>query len=79
MDQAREHWKEFQPIRYQSLKATGTLDAALKDAAEQTFKELERLQETGFNNHEAWEIVRDTHLFPPEEGSPGFTPTAPWC
>lgn len=62
--QAREHWKEFQPTRYRSLKAACKLDAALKEAAEQTFRELTQLEDTGFNHQEAWQIVRERYLFP---------------
>jgi hypothetical protein len=69
ISQAREHWKEFQPARFRSLEATGMLDAALKEAAEQTFLELGQLEDTGFNHHEAWQIVRERHLFPAEENS----------
>ncbi|RMX06835.1 hypothetical protein D8I35_10105 [Corticibacter populi] len=67
ISQARDHWKEFQPTRYKQLQESGRLGQALKDAAEQTHREMTQLEEAGFANHEAWEMVRELYLFPPEE------------
>ena len=65
--QAREHWKEHQPTRFKELKSAGKLEAALKEAAERTHQEMSSLEAQGYRNHEAWEIVRERYLFPPQE------------
>ena len=65
--QAKEHWKEFQPTRYNELEKAGTLEQALQQAAEQTHLEMSELEESGFQSHEAWEMVRERYLFLPEE------------
>lgn len=84
MNQAKEHWKEFQPTKFKALQAAGTLDEALQSAADQTSKEMGDLRASGFNHQEAWEIVRESYLFPPQEGSnlqrndsPMWSPSAP--
>ncbi|MCF1458247.1 MAG: hypothetical protein LPH21_12035 [Shewanella sp.] len=65
--QAKEHWKEFQPTRYKELEKAGTLEQALQQAAEQSHLEMSELEESGFQNHEAWAMVRERYLFLPEE------------
>ncbi|MES9942079.1 MAG: hypothetical protein ABW104_12120 [Candidatus Thiodiazotropha sp. 6PLUC2] len=67
ISKAKEHWKEFQPTRYQELKESGQLEQALQQAAEQTHLEMSELEEAGYQNHEAWEMVRERYLFLPEE------------
>ncbi|MEW8436616.1 MAG: hypothetical protein AB2689_00520 [Candidatus Thiodiazotropha taylori] len=67
ISKANEHWKEFQPTRYQELKESGQLEQALQQAAEQTHLEMSELEEAGYQNHEAWEMVRERYLFPKEE------------
>ncbi|MCG7932623.1 MAG: hypothetical protein N0E44_21625 [Candidatus Thiodiazotropha lotti] len=67
ISKAKEHWKEFQPTRYQELKESGQLEQALQQAAEQTHLEMSELEEAGYQNHEAWEMVRERYLFPKEE------------
>ena len=66
--QAREHWREFQPSRYRALLGLSKLESALQDAAERTFQGMTGFLDQGFNHQEAWEIVRERYLFPPEEG-----------
>ncbi len=85
VNQAREHWKEFQPKRYAALKRAGKLEAALQDAAERTYRETKDLEDCGVTTQDAWEMVRERYLFPPEEGkkpaqdSPGWSPqSADW-
>ena len=73
VNQAREHWKEFQPKRYRELLKTGKLEAALHDAADRTYREVTELEDQGFDPHDAWEVVRERYLFVPEEGE---SPTA---
>ena len=68
VNQAREHWKEFQPKRYRELVKSGTLEAALQDAAERTYREATELEDQGYDHQDAWEIVRERYLFVPEEG-----------
>ncbi len=69
INQAREHWKEFQPTRFKALKASGKLEETLRDAAELTALEMSELRAMGYYEQEAWEVVRESYLFPPEEGS----------
>lgn len=78
--QARAHWKEFQPSRFKSLVEAGTLEQALREAAQSTSDEMALLRQQGATPTEAWEMVRERHLFPPEESessepmepSPGY-------
>lgn len=67
ISQARQHWKEHQPKRFKALKEAGILEQALRTAAEQTHKEMTALENAGMKEHEAWEMVRETYLFPPPE------------
>lgn len=67
ISQARAHWEEFLPEKFASLQEAGTLQRALKEAAEQTHREMTALEEQGFRNHEAWEMVREKYLFLPAE------------
>lgn len=73
--QARQHWQEHLPKMYARLKADGTLQAKLTEAADATARDLENLMGQGFNYQEAWEQVRETYLFLPEEK--GASPEAP--
>ena len=78
--QARQHWKEFQPAKFKRLQEAGTLDQELKLAAQATADEMATLRKQGATELEAWEMVREQHLFPPEEAdsrepmepSPGY-------
>ena len=64
----RQHWKEHLPARYAALKKAGRLDASLQEAANQTYSEVSRLEEAGFQPDEAWQMARETYLLlPPEE------------
>ena len=65
--QAASHWRWFQPTRYRELVRKKTLEAALQDAAERTHREMSALEEQGFHEREAWEMVRELYLLPPEE------------
>ena len=69
IEMGRKHWKEHLPTRYRELKQAGTLDQALNDAAEQTYREVSALEENGFSPDEAWQMTRETYLLPPAEGS----------
>jgi hypothetical protein len=66
----RAHWKEHLPNRYRELKAAGTLEKALTDAAEQTYREVDQLEQSGFQPDEAWQMVRETYLLLPPENAP---------
>jgi Holliday junction resolvasome RuvABC DNA-binding subunit len=68
--QARQHWKEFQPTRFKELAQSGKLETELRAAAEATSNEMQTLVDQGFSRTEAWELVREVHLFPPEETEP---------
>lgn len=68
--QAELHWKEFQPKRYAELKKAGMLEQALTEAAEQTALEMNQLTDvSGYKPDEAFQMVREQYLFPPEENS----------
>lgn len=67
MNQAKKHWQEFQPTKFKELKQSGNLGQALQDAAERTYQEMNALTDAGFAEHETWEMVRQSYLFPPEE------------
>lgn len=69
VDQARKHMRENRPTLYSDLQASGKLEAHLQDAATRTDQEMSELREMGYNEQEAWEIVRENYLFLPEEGS----------
>lgn len=69
-DQAKAHWKEFQPKRFKALQAAGKLDEALESAANQTYLEVSQLEASGFQPDEAFQMVRESYLFPPEESQP---------
>src|SRR5688500_17047477 len=68
-EQARRHWKEFGPTLYHELLKNGRLDEFLTNAAERTHREMTELQRAGYQHHEAWEVVRESYLFLPEEGA----------
>ncbi|MBE4621320.1 hypothetical protein BOO23_21600 [Vibrio navarrensis] len=72
--QAELHWKQFQPKRYAELKKAGALETALTEAAEQTALEMNQLTESGFQPDEAFQMVREQYLFPPEENSGTLAP-----
>jgi len=82
-EQARAHWKEFRPKLFRALQREGALEAALYDAVERTRREMAELQAMGYQDFEAWEIVRESYLFLPEEGkkpaqdSPLWRPSDP--
>lgn len=59
---ARAHWKEFLPAKYAALKKAGALEAALREAAEQTYQATSALEAAGHQPHEAWAMAREDHL-----------------
>lgn len=67
VEQARAHWKEFQPAKYRQLKQAGKLEPALQQAANQTSLEMGQMQDAGIAHQDAWEQVRERYLFPPDE------------
>jgi hypothetical protein len=73
--QARAHWKEHRPQAFKRMQADGTLQQNLEQAATATSDAMHTLMGQGYQAHEAWEMVREQHLFPPEE--PGASPEAP--
>lgn len=75
VSQAKAHWKEFRPAMYEALRASGTLEQSLQEAATRTHEEMTQLEQSGFREHEAWEIVREKYLFPPEETSEPMEPS----
>lgn len=65
--QARVHLKEHRPQAFARLQAAGTLEQHLRQAAEATSHEMRTLMDQGATWQEAWELVREQHLFPPAE------------
>jgi hypothetical protein len=64
----REHWKEFLPKKFAALKKAGMLEAALKEAAEQTYLATSALEEQGMQPDYAWQMAREKYLLlPPED------------
>jgi hypothetical protein len=60
--------KSFVRRSIEISKKLNRLEQALTDAAERTYGEMTQLQKIGYREHEAWEVVRETYLFMPEEG-----------
>ena len=75
--QAREHWRQFQPTKFRDLLKAGKLNLALQHAVELTHREMSELEQAGYKPQEAWEMVREKYLFPPEE-RPDKEPISPW-
>lgn len=74
---AHNHWQEYLPERYRSLKKAGMLSQSLRAAAEQTLRDLEELKGQGFDHEQAWEMARNLYLFPQGEPDPDLKkPTA---
>ena len=67
MNQARQHWQEFQPKRFKELTESGQLETALRLAAEATSEERFKLVAQGMNPGDALMEVREMYLFPPPE------------
>ena len=58
----REHWKEFLPHLYRELVAARRLERALQLAADHTRREMNSLVAHGYQEHEAWAMVRQRYL-----------------
>lgn len=67
---ARDHWREFRPRTFHAMQRAGTLDRALRDAAEATVREMTDLMAAGFTQAEAWSMVREEYIILPEEPAP---------
>lgn len=65
--EAHDHWQEHRPKMYRESLKAGKLPSALKTAAQRTAHEMDQLMEAGYTHHQAWEAVRQTYLFLPEE------------
>ena len=72
--QAHSHWREHQPKRFKALQASGKLVQELRAAADLTASDMAEWTPM-VARESAWEMVRERHLFPPEE--PGNSPEAP--
>ena len=76
ISEAKAHWKEWRPREFKALQKEGRLEPALMEAAERTFNEMQELMKSGYQEHEAWEIVRQEYLFTPPENPPKEEPPA---
>ena len=65
--QAKEHWKKYRPKMFKALQESGKLNHHLNNAVERTGDEYCKAIEDGMEPHEAWEAVRENHLFLPSE------------
>lgn len=65
--QAISHWREFNPNKYAALKAANQLETAAMEAAQKTLDDQADLVSQGFPVENAWEAVRETYLFLPQE------------
>ena len=54
---ARKHWAEWLPERTAELKAAGTFGAEAMAAAQMAQQEIDRLIASGYQEHEAEEVV----------------------
>lgn len=75
--EARQHWKEHLPTRFAALKKAGKLDSSLQEAANQTYLELQQLEDSGLTPEEAWQMVREEYLFPRAESDGAATSSEP--
>lgn len=67
---ARDHWREFRPRTFHAMQRAGTLDRALRDAAEASARQMTDLISAGFTEAEAWPMVREEYIILPEEPVP---------
>jgi len=65
---AKYHWKEWRPKQYEELRRSGDLREELRKAAKKAHKEIMKLLQSGYQNHEAEEIVLTRYiLLAPEQ------------
>lgn len=62
-----EHWKEFRPTMYRSLKEAGTLEKEALRAVDRTMDELYQMTSRGVPYHQAWEMLKERYMYLPEE------------
>lgn len=70
MEQARRHWKQHQPQRYQALQKSQKLHEELRQAAlmtEELMDQMGAYSGDGMQREEVWQQVREIYLFPKEE------------
>jgi len=65
--QAKEHWANYRPKMFSAMQRSGRLNLHLNNAVEQTQNEYARAIGNGMEPDEAWEAVRENHLFLPSE------------
>lgn len=65
--QAIEHWKQYLPSLYASLKEKGLLEERAQKAANQTNEALEEMVSGGTPWEQAWELIRNDWVFLPSE------------
>lgn len=62
IDLARSHWQEHLPEMTRRLKQNGTLESSLQEAADETFREVTELEDSGMQPDEAWQTTREKYL-----------------
>ena len=67
VQQAKDHWKQYNPKMYRDLEKKGLLHDRAVRAAEQTQDDLISMVRNGYDHDTAWQEVRHRYLFPPSE------------
>jgi hypothetical protein len=70
MELAREHWKEFLPIKYATYLKDGTLDSNLRAAANLTLQAMADDRSAGYSQAESWDMESRYYILPKPEPTP---------
>ncbi|MEX3985314.1 hypothetical protein AB4Y45_40925 [Paraburkholderia sp. EG287A] len=65
---ALDHWKKWRPKEYRQMQQDGTLNEEAQKASKEAAKQVADLMQTGYQKHEAEEVVLPEYiLLPPEK------------
>jgi len=73
--QIHDHLKELRPKLFQELKDKNRLHPFVKALENQANDQMDELEDSGLQPHEAWEIVKDKVLLPTETDVPSLNGT----
>jgi hypothetical protein len=65
--QVAHHWETYRPKMSRAMKAAGTFDASVRQAAQMTSDAVYDLMIKGVAHDQAWELMREEWAFLPEE------------
>jgi hypothetical protein len=65
-EKVREHWRKFNPRKYNSLVSAGQLEQELSDVVRRTGDVYFDAVNSGLTFDGAWELAREEWLLPPE-------------